>query len=70
MVIAFELFSGAQHEAHVLESLGVEGTRSTAVAPTCRDVWPGARMAAPGPCPHNMSRAVVDESPHAGGSRH
>lgn len=32
-------FSGAQHEAHVLESLGVEGTRSTAVAPTCRDVW-------------------------------
>ncbi len=25
MVIAFELFSRAQHEAHVLESLGVEG---------------------------------------------
>lgn len=25
MVIAFELFAGAQHEAHVLESRGVEG---------------------------------------------
>lgn len=25
IVIAFELFAGAQHEAHVLESLGVEG---------------------------------------------
>ena len=25
IVIAFELFAGAQHEAHVLESRGVEG---------------------------------------------
>ena len=53
-----------------LRAAGSRGTRSTAVAPTCRDVWPGARMAAPGPCPHNTSRAGADESPHGGGSRH